>query len=83
MFYTYILKSTAHTKIYIGQTSNLERRIWAHENGLSPWSKKWGPWVLVHSEEFVTRSEAMAREKFLKTGTGRDWIKNNITNAEM
>ena len=40
--------------------------------------KQKGPWRLIYSEEQSTRGEAMEREKFLKSGQGRDWIKANI-----
>jgi putative endonuclease len=40
--------------------------------------KQKGPWRLIYSEEHATRSEAMKREKFLKSGQGREWIKDNI-----
>jgi putative endonuclease len=42
------------------------------------YTKKHMPWELVYYESFETRSEAMAREKFFKTGKGRDWLMNKI-----
>jgi predicted GIY-YIG superfamily endonuclease len=42
--------------------------------------KQKGSWHLIYSEELATRSEAMQREKFLKSGQGREWIKDNILN---
>jgi putative endonuclease len=38
------------------------------------------PWKLILSEEFETSAEAMRREKWYKTGVGRDWINNQIKN---
>jgi putative endonuclease len=40
--------------------------------------KQKGSWRLIHSEEYATRSDAMKREKFLKSGQGREWINSNI-----
>jgi len=40
--------------------------------------KQKGPWQLIHKEKYSTRGEAMKREKFLKSGRGREWIKANI-----
>lgn len=64
---------------YTGQTEDLDRRLFEHNNNLlGRFTKNKGPWKLIHSEKFTTRSEAMAREKYLKTGAGRDWIKQKF-----
>ena len=81
MFYVYIIKNYTRDKIYIGQTSNLESRLKRH-NGLlknkskSFTSKNKGLWKLVYSEEYKTRQEAIKREKYLKSGIGREYIKS-------
>jgi putative endonuclease len=81
-FYVYILKSEIVEKFYIGSTSNLEKRIELHNSPRARWTKKYQPWVLIHSEEFNSRSEAVKREKFLKSLKGiekkLDLIKENI-----
>jgi len=76
MFNVYILRSESSGKLYTGQTDNLERRISAHNKGLSRYTNGRGPWKLIYSEEFITRSEALIREKYLKTGKGREFIKS-------
>jgi len=73
-YYIYILKSSTTGKLYTGSTQNLEARLKAHKDGLSPYTKGRGPWELMYSEEFPTRSEAMKREKFLKIRKGRDFL---------
>ncbi|MCE1201268.1 MAG: GIY-YIG nuclease family protein [Bacteroidia bacterium] len=75
MFYVYILYSEKFGKTYTGFTSDLEQRFLSH-NVLSnkDWTKRYRPWVLIYSEEYSTKGEAMAREKFLKTGKGRCFI---------
>ena len=79
MFYVYIIYSENVKQKYIGQTENLDRRMSEHNNGtLGRFTKNKGPWKLIHHEVFQTRSEAMAREKYLKSGVGRDWLKNNF-----
>jgi len=78
-YYIYILKSSTTGKLYTGSTQNLEARLKAHNDGLSPYTKGRGPWELMYSEEFPTRSEAMKREKFLKTGKGRDFLKEILS----
>ncbi len=74
-YYVYILRSQKSGKTYVGQTSNLEQRLQAHNTGMSPYTKGRGPWEIVFFEEFKTRSEAMQREKYFKTGKGRTFIK--------
>ena len=75
MYTVYILYSAPFDKIYIGFSQNLEQRLLSHnELGKKGWTIKFRPWQLIYKEEFETKVEAMAREKFLKSGTGRDWI---------
>lgn len=68
-------------KIYIGQTSNMSKRLLEHNQTGVGYTSKYRPWRLMHTEKYDSREEAMQREKYLKTGVGRDWIKNNILRA--
>ena len=77
-YFTYILLSAKSGKSYIGQTQDLENRLRFHNEGRSPYTKGRGPWKLVYFEEFNSRSEAMEREKYLKTGKGREFLKTKI-----
>ena len=81
-YWVYLLQNEKTGQIYKGQTSDLESRIRrhnAHEPGSKRYTHKWeGPWRLIHSEHYSTRSEAMKRERYLKSGQGREWIKSNI-----
>ncbi|KKT90092.1 MAG: Excinuclease ABC C subunit domain protein [Candidatus Jorgensenbacteria bacterium GW2011_GWA2_45_13] len=64
-------------KLYIGHTNNLERRLSEHNKRYSRYTSSWlGPWLLVHQEVFRTRAQAMKREKELKTGVGREFLKS-------
>ena len=78
----YILESKISGILYKGHTSDLERRIREHnhpETGHKRYTRKQkGPWKLIYTEEYGNRSEAMKREKFFKSGQGRDWIKQNV-----
>ena len=56
----------------MGSCEDLHDRIGRHNSGESKATKHGAPWVLVHSESFVTRSEAAKREQYFKTGRGRD-----------
>ncbi|HOH84052.1 MAG TPA: GIY-YIG nuclease family protein [Bacteroidales bacterium] len=77
MKYTvYVLKSLSTGKLYTGQTEDIKRRLNEHQTGTGPvrYTKGRGPWELVYTEEYDERSQAMKREKYLKTGAGRDFL---------
>ena len=78
IFWVYVLFSKTAEKRYVGQTDDLDRRVREHNdpshNPMKFTSKHPGPWVLVYSEQFETRSEAMRRERWLKSGQGRAWL---------
>jgi putative endonuclease len=71
MFHIYILCGESTGRFYIGSTGDLRPRIDEHNAGLATATKDRGPWCLVHSEEYATRSLAVRRERYVKTGTGR------------
>jgi putative endonuclease len=75
MFYVYILRSLSTGRLYTGYSENYLTRVSQHNNKVSIYTKNRGPWQLLHCEEFSTRSQAMKREKYLKTGHGREEIK--------
>ena len=79
-FVVYILFSKDYNKTYVGFTSNLIERFKSH-NFLSTkgYTIKFRPWKVIHVEFFTTKSEALTREKILKTGKGRDFIKEIIS----
>ncbi len=75
MYFVYILKSEIDSRLYKGFTNNLERRIKEHNIGKHKSTKPYRPWVLVHYEKVETREEAREREKYFKSGIGRDYLK--------
>ena len=79
-FVVYILFSEDYGKTYVGFTSNLIERFKSH-NYLSKkgYTIKFRPWQVVYVEFFTTKSEALKREKLLKTGKGREFIKEIIS----
>jgi putative endonuclease len=74
MFFVYILQSETTGQHYTGYAADLEQRLGQHNAGLTRSTKGRGPWKLVYSEEYATRAEAMRREKFLKSGQGREQL---------
>jgi len=79
MYYVYVLQSLKDQRLYIGMTSNLEERVKRHNAGYERATKCRIPFKLLHSEVFGTRTEARDREKYLKSGFGREIIKKLLT----
>jgi putative endonuclease len=79
MFFVYVLKSKIDGRLYKGMTDNLERRIKEHNFGKVKSTKGYAPWDLVYSEVFDSRIEARLREVFLKSGIGREFLKEKLT----
>jgi len=78
MFYVYILQSTKDGNFYIGFSSNLLQRISEHSKGSVSSTKNRRPMILIYYEAYRAEKDARIREKFLKTGQGREFIKKNI-----
>ena len=79
--WVYVLRNP-DGKLYIGQTTDLDHRLRQHndpQNRLTRTTKRFrGPWKIVYSETLVSRSAALAREKNLKSGQGRAWLKARL-----
>ncbi|KDN55885.1 GIY-YIG nuclease family protein [Flavobacterium seoulense] len=80
-FVVYILYSKKFNKTYTGFTSNLIERFKSH-NKLSTkgYTLKYRPWTVIHIEFFNSKTDVLKRKKYLKTGIGREFIKNLIQN---
>lgn len=81
MYIVYILKSSILNKGYVGFTNNLSRRIDEHNSGKHFYTKRHKPWVVIHQEEFQSFKEARTREKFLKSTSGRRFLKRIFNNT--
>jgi putative endonuclease len=80
MFTVYVLYNILAKKSYTGQTDNINRRLLEHNNhSLGGFTSRYrGEWVLIYTESVTTRSEALMREKQLKSGNRRAYIKQYI-----
>jgi len=74
IFHAYVIRSIATGRFYVGHTENLTKRVYEHNNNRTASIRNRGPWELVHSEEFATRSEAMRRELQIKKMKSHKWI---------
>ncbi len=77
-YYVYVLKSKRDGRIYKGFTTRLQERIKEHNNGKTKSTKGYRPWELVYYEIFFNEKEAIEREKYFKTGSGREFLKSKI-----
>ena len=76
MFFVYVLRSQTNGRSYVGYTTNLVQRLGQHNLGMTKSTKNRGPWELIHSETFDSRTGAVRRERFLKSGQGREELKS-------
>jgi len=75
MYYVYAIRSRIKNYIYVGLTNNPERRIKEHNNKKESTTRSYAPFDIVIIEEFETRIKAREREKYLKTGFGKEYLK--------
>jgi putative endonuclease len=75
MYYTYAIKSQERTYIYVGLTNNPDRRIAEHNNKREKTTRSYAPFKTVLLEKYDTRLEARKREKYLKSGIGKEFLK--------
>ena len=78
MFYAYVIKSIDHNYYYKGHCEDIEKRLTQHNNGLTKSIKPYIPFKLVYFEVFTNREDAIKREKYFKSGEGRQFLKNII-----
>lgn len=78
MYYTYVLRSTIDKNLYIGWTNDLKKRLITHNAGLVEATKYRKPLSLIYYEACLSEEKAIKREKQLKTGFGRLYLKNRI-----
>jgi putative endonuclease len=80
LFFVHTLE-VAQGRCCVGRTDDLQRRISEHndpDRARSKYTAKSGPWMLVWSEEHATRSEAMMRERFIKSRKSASWIRRHL-----
>ncbi len=82
MFFVYVLRSQTSGRLYTGHTSDITQRFGQHNAGITKSTKSRGPWRLVHQEEFRTRVDAIRRERFLKSGQGREELRRILGNKD-
>ena len=77
MQYVYVLQNQSG-QFYTGCTSDLKKRLVQHNTGKSEFTKYRGPYELIYYEACLNVKDAYAREKYLKTGMGKRYLKNRL-----
>ncbi|MCZ8298489.1 GIY-YIG nuclease family protein [Flavobacterium sp.] len=74
-YYVYVLQSLSRHYMYVGLTSNLEQRFSTHQAGRNRTTAPYRPFQLYYVERFSSRIEARYREKYLKSGSRKEFLK--------
>jgi len=80
MYYVYILISQKDGMCYTGFTDDLDRRILEHNQGLQASTRNRIPLELIYFEGCVNKQDAISREKYLKSGWGKRYLKARLKN---
>ena len=78
MITVYVLRSLHREYWYVGLTTDLDRRIAYHQAGRERTTRAYRPFTLIYTESFATRPDARKREKYLKSGSGKEWLKTSL-----
>jgi putative endonuclease len=79
MYYVYVIQSLSHpNQHYTGITENLNQRLVDHNEGRSVHTNKFKPWKIIVAIRFDNERKARAFEKYLKTGSGRAFMKRHF-----
>jgi putative endonuclease len=79
VYYVYAINSLSRTYIYVGISDNVARRVSQHNSGSNKTTRAYRPFELIYSESYPTRAQARLREKYLKSGVGKEFLKSLIS----
>ena len=82
-FYVYVMKSMKDDGFYVGISKDPDKRLIGHNWGMTKSTKGRRPFELVYAEKVISRQEARRREKYLKSGVGREFIKSLIPGSSV
>lgn len=78
MYYVYVIQSRKDKKWYTGFTNNLRKRFNEHNSNKVTSTKNRGPFILIYYEACLNKQDAKDREKYLKSGMGKRYLKNRL-----
>jgi len=79
-YYAYVLISEKDNNLYTGYTSDLRKRVEEHNKGLVVSTKNRRPLRLIYFEGCLNQQDATRREKYLKSGNGKIYLRNRMKN---
>ncbi|MCH7529807.1 GIY-YIG nuclease family protein [Patescibacteria group bacterium] len=80
MQYVYILQSKVDKYLYVGCTNNLKKRMILHNSCKIESTRNRIPLTLIYYEAYHNKDDAYEREKYMKTGWGKRYIKKILFN---
>jgi putative endonuclease len=78
MFFVYVISSLDHKYIYVGIAQDVSKRLSQHNNGKEKTTRPYRPFQLILTEKYPNRIAAREREKQLKSGYGKEWLKKEF-----
>ena len=78
MHHVYVLRSLRDDGFYVGYSANLRRRSAQHSEGAAVATSHRGPWKLIYYEAYLERVDAPGREKYLKSVSGRRFLRTQL-----
>jgi len=78
IYSVYVIQSKIDKRLYVGLSKRVIERIKTHNKGQVFSTKGYRPWALVYIEKVGSRIEARKREKYLKSGCGKEFLKSFI-----
>jgi len=83
MYYVYLIQSnTPELRRYVGFSSNLRQRLSDHNEGKLPSTAKHRPWQLVTYLGFSSKQQALAFERYIKSGSGHAFAKHRLWSVD-
>jgi putative endonuclease len=76
MIYVYAISNPINNEVYVGISKDPLRRLSEHNNGKNRYTKAFIPWSIFHSEPFPDYASARTREKYLKSASGKRFLKS-------
>lgn len=77
-YYVYVLQSVKSSRLYVGFTGDLVKRLKEHNRGIVFSTKPFVPWKVIHYMAYLDRKDAIRREKYLKTSQGSRLLKRML-----
>lgn len=77
-YYVYVIESTKHDRLYIGYTTDLNKRLREHNRKMVFSTKPYIPWRIIHFEGYLNKKDAERRERYLKSSQGMRLLKRML-----